>query len=142
MSNFLRTRNNCFLDDDLFSDFFNEPVFVDNKHLMKTDIKENEKDFEITIDMPGYDKENIKMSLDNGYLTVEGHVEKVEKDNGDKKHFLRRERYYGSMSRSYYVGDSIKEEDIKASFKNGVLNVIVPKKVEKKLEEKKYIAIE
>lgn len=140
MSNYLRNRGNDYLLDDFFNDFF-VPETSNEKHLMKTDIKENEKNFEVSVEMPGFDKNNIKMSLKNGYLTIEGHIEK-NNDEEDKKHYIRKERYSGSVERSYYVGEDVKEEDIKASFKNGILEISIPKEIEKKVEEKKYIAIE
>ena len=138
MKNYLTNRD--YWNDSLFNDFFGDSMFrANNKHLMKTDIKEDENKYDLDIEMPGMTKDNIKISLENSYLTIEGEIEnKEEKD--EKKHYIYHERYYGSMSRSYYVGDSVKEEDIKAKFENGILHIEIPK-VEKKLDEKKYIQI-
>ena len=132
-------------DFDLFGDMFDDPFFAssnDNK-MMKTDIKENDNNFELEIDLPGFKKDNIKMSIDDGYLTINAKQEdnKDEKDKHGK--YVRRERYFGECSRSFYIGDDIKEEDIKAKYKNGTLRVEIPKKEEKKnLPNKKYIQIE
>ena len=98
--------------------------------------------FEISIDLPGYEKENLDMSIEDGYLTVHA---KMSKENEDKEEgkYVRKERFFGECSRSFYVGEDVTEEDIKASFKNGTLMIDVPKKEEKKaLPEKKYITIE
>ena len=117
-------------DFDLFDDMFDDPFFTSNDNkMMKTDIKEN--------------KDNIKMTIDDGYLTINA---KQETNNDEKdKHgkYVRRERYYGECSRSFYVGEDIKEEDIKAKYTDGTLKVEIPKvEPKKELEEKKYIEIE
>ena len=131
-------------DFDLFGDMFDDPFFASNDNkMMKTDIKENDNNFELEIDLPGFKKDDIKMSIDDGYLTINAKQEdnKDEKDKHGK--YVRRERYFGECSRSFYVGDDIKEEDIKAKYKNGTLRVEIPKKEEKeKLPDKKYIEIE
>lgn len=129
---------------DLFDDIFDEPMFGrnDNK-IMKTDIKETENGYEIIVDLPGYNKNNLHISIEEGYLTVNAKQEKEhnEKDNHGK--FVRRERFFGECSRSFYVGEDIKEEDIKASYKDGVLTIDIPKVDQsKKIPEKKYIQIE
>ena len=130
-------------DFDLFDDMFDDPFFTrnDNK-MMKTDIKENDNNFELEVDLPGFNKDNIKMTIDDGYLTINA---KQETNNDEKdKHgkYVRRERYYGECSRSFYVGDDVKPEDINANFKNGILTLEVPKVENKgKLPEKKYIEI-
>ena len=129
---------------DLFDDIFDEPMFGrnDNK-IMKTDIKEHENGYEIIVDLPGYNKNNLHLSVEDGYLTINAKQEKDhnEKDNHGK--FVRRERFFGECSRSFYVGEDIKEEDIKASYKDGVLTIDVPKVDQtKKVPEKKYIQIE
>ena len=109
---------------------------------MKTDIKEKKDKYVIDIDLPGYEKENIKIEVEDGYLTVHAstNTNKEEKEEGK---FVRKERYVGSCSRSFYVGEEVNDEDIKATFKNGTLKLEIPKKEEKKeLPEKKYIQIE
>ena len=130
-------------DFDLWDDMFRDPFFTEGESkLMKTDIKEKKDKYLIDIDLPGYNKEGIKIEIQDGYLTVHAKVNKEENDE-EKGKFVRKERYTGECSRSFYVGDSIKEEDVKAKFKNGTLTLEVPKKEEhKEIEEKKYIPIE
>lgn len=110
--------------------------------LMKTDIRENETGFDLQIDMPGCRKEDVKAQVKDGYLIISASAnsETEEKDEAGK--FIRRERYSGSMSRSFYVGDSVSEEDIKAKFEDGTLKLTVPKEEPKQPEEPKYISIE
>lgn len=127
---------------DLFDEMFNDPFFTRGESkLMKTDIKEKKDHYELEIDLPGYEKEDIKIELSDGYLTVHASMNKTVEDEKDSK-YVHKERYVGNSSRSFYVGEGIKEEDIKASFKNGTLKLTLPKKEQEKLEEKKYIDIE
>ncbi|MDD4057039.1 MAG: Hsp20/alpha crystallin family protein [Bacilli bacterium] len=147
MSNYLRKRNDLgFLGDSFLRDFFDySPFNREYEDLMKTDVIEKENGYELKVNMPGYAKDNIKVSLEKGYLTIEGHVEKTEEtpESEDKKEkYLRRERFCGSITRSYYLGDDIVDDNIKANFTNGVLSVVVQKVDPEKLETKKYIAIE
>ncbi len=130
-------------DFDLLEDMFRDPFFTSNESkVMKTDIKEHKDKYVIDIDLPGYKKEDIKLSVDDGYLTVHASMDS-ENEEKEKGKYVRRERYMGSCSRSFYVGDAVKSEDIKASFKNGTLKIEVPKKEDKKeLAETKYIEIE
>lgn len=110
---------------------------------MKTDIKDTDQGYEITMNLPGVKKEDVKAELKDGYLTISAtsNSNKDEKDNNGR--YIRRERYSGSCSRSFYVGDQITEADIKARFENGTLTMQIPKKEEKPaVEDKKYIAIE
>ncbi len=129
---------------DLFKDFFEGDDFFPIKRessIMKTDIKEKKDKYIIVMDLPGYEKENINLSLKDGYLEVAAEVEKEENSDEDEK-FVHKERYYGHCSRSFYVGDQIKEEEISAEFKNGTLKICVPKKDdENKLPEAKRIEI-
>lgn len=129
---------------DLFDEMFNDPFFTrgENK-LMKTDIKEKGDKYLLEVDLPGYEKEDIKIEIDDGYLTVHASMNKnVDESDKDSK-YVHKERYVGECSRSFYVGEDIDQEDIKASFKNGTLKIEVPKKDQKKLEDnKKYIDIE
>lgn len=131
-------RRNSF---DLFEEMFKDPFFSDNESkVMRTDIKEKNDKYLIDIDLPGYDKENIKIDVEDGYLTVHANVNTENEEKEGK--FVRKERYMGSCSRSFYVGTEVKSEDIKASFKNGILQIQVPKKDDKKeLPNKKYIQI-
>ena len=128
---------------DLLGEMFADPFFTEHESkIMKTDIKEKTDKYLIGIELKRKKKENIKIDVEDGYLTV--HAE-INSDNEEKEEgkFVRRERYVGSCSRSFYVGNEVKSEDIKASFKNGILKIEVPKKEYKKeLPEKKYIEIE
>lgn len=130
-------------DFDLFDDIFGDSFFNDGgSKLMKTDIKEKKDKYIIDMDLPGYNKEGIKIEIQDGYLTVHANVNKEEKDE-EKGKFVRKERYVGECSRSFYVGKDITEDEIKAKFENGTLTIEVPKKDEKKeLPGKKYIPIE
>ena len=139
--------------ENLFDDFMNDfrfPAFPDvdkelygkhAKNLMKTDIRDMKDHYEMLIDLPGFKKDEMKIELNDGYLTIS--AEKgLDKDETDKNgSLIRQERYAGSLSRSYYVGEDITENDIHAKFENGVLTIDVPKKEETKPVEK-YIAIE
>lgn len=141
--------------DSLFDDFMNDFAFPDfsnmekrlyGKHgqnLMKTDVKEKDGNYEIDIDLAGFKKDEIQMELENGYLTVSA-SKGVDNDKKDEDgNYLRRERYSGSMSRSFYVGDHVTEEDVHPKYENGVLSFSVPKEEAKKIEDtKRYISIE
>ena len=113
-----------------------------NKNMMKTDVRETENSYELDIDLPGFKKDEIKLELENGYLTISA-AKGLDKDETDKKtgKYIRRERYAGNLSRSFYVGENVKQEDFKASFKNGILRITVPKEEKKAKEEKNYITI-
>ena len=129
---------------DLFDEMFNDPFFTrgENK-LMKTDIKEKGDKYLLEVDLPGYEKEDIKIEIDDGYLTVHASMNKDVDESDKNSKYVHKERYVGECSRSFYVGEEINEEDIKASFKNGTLKIELPKKEQKKLEDsKKYIDIE
>ena len=129
---------------DLLEDMFRiDPFFSEEgSKVMKTDIKEKDNEYQLAIDLPGYDKKDIRISIEDGYLNIHAKTnsEKEEKEEG---RFVRKERYFGECSRSFYIGNDITEEEIKATFKNGTLKLEIPKKEEKKeLPEKKYIQIE
>lgn len=111
-------------------------------NVMKTDVKETDAGYELDIDLPGFKKDEINAQLENGYLTISASkgLDKEEKDKKGK--YIRKERYAGAMSRSFYVGDDVTQEDIKAKYEDGILRLSVPKKDAKPVEEKKYIAIE
>lgn len=152
MSNYLPTvfgENLMDVFDDFDRSFFRGFGNVDHalygkhaQHMMKTDVKELEDSYEVDIDLPGFKKDEIHLELNNGYLTIS--TEKtLEKDSeGKKGKMLRQERYSGVMQRSFFVGEHLTEEDIKASYDSGVLHVIIPKKDAPKAPEKKTILIE
>ena len=141
-----------------FDDMFNFPFWDDRdmkkiekklygrrgKNLMKTDIKDTDKAYELEMDLPGFKKDEIKVSLENGYLTISAarglDVDEQEKETAK---YIRKERYAGSCQRSFYVGEGVKQEDIKGEFKHGILKLVIPKKEEKpEVETSKYISIE
>ena len=129
-----------------FADFGDTDKVLYGKHaknMMKTDVREKDDSYEVDIDLPGFKKDEIQLQLENGYLTVSA-AKGLDKDEEDKNgRYVRRERYAGSMSRSFYVGDQITEQDVHASYENGILKLSVPKVEAKAVEEKKhYIAIE
>ena len=140
--------------ENLFDDWFDFPSFpefrnIDRKlygrhaaHEMKTDVREHEDHYEVDVDLPGFKKDEIRLELENGTLTVHAakDLEKEQKDKAGK--IIRQERFSGAMQRSFYVGEALTEEDIGAKFENGVLSLNIPKKDVKKLPEKKVIQIE
>ena len=132
------------LFDNMFDDFFKDPFFTRNNSVkvMKTDIQEKDDKYILDMDLPGYDKEDIKAQLKDGYLTISAQKNTSNDEKDEEGNYIRRERYCGRCSRSFYVGDSIKEEDIKASFNNGILELTFPKEVPQKEEEMKYITID
>ena len=145
--------------EDMFDEFMRDFPFFDErderraekklygrrgKNLMKTDVKETDQGYELEMDLPGFTKDEIKVSLENGYMTISA-AKGLDKDEQDKKsgRYIRKERYAGSCERSFYVGEDITEEDIKGEFKHGILTLNVPKKEAKPaVETNKYIAIE
>ena len=141
-------------NDNLFDDFFEFPFFDDRaerklyghnaKNIMKTDIKEHKDGYELEIDLPGFHKDEIQAELKDGYLTISA-AKQLNQDEKEKESgkYIRRERYSGSCQRSFYVGDEITQEDIKAEFKHGILKLFVPKKEAKPVSnDPKYITIE
>ena len=135
-------------DDDWFDfdrDFWGRknPLYGKNaKNIMKTDIREHDTGYELDVDLPGFKKDEINIELENGYLTISA-AKGLDKDEQDKKgKYIRKERYAGAMQRSFYVGDVVTEEDVKAKFEDGILKLSIPKKDAKEVETKKTIAIE
>ena len=111
--------------------------------LMKTDVKETDKDYKLSVDLPGVKKDDLKAELKDGYLTISATVNQNNDEKDEEGRYIRRERFSGSFNRSFYVGENVSEEDIKAKFENGTLMLTVPKKESApQVEEKKYIAIE
>ena len=136
---------NLFNDDWMDFGFPEVDKALYGKHannVMKTDVKETDTGYEVDIDLPGFKKDEINARLDNGYLTISA-AKGLDKDEKDKKgKYIRKERYAGAMSRSFYVGEGVTQEDIKAKYEDGILRLSVPKKEAKAVENKKYIAIE
>ena len=141
--------------ENLFDDFFNDdfslfpampardPLYGKHaKNLMKTDVRETNGSYELDIDLPGFKKDEIHAELENGYLTISAE-KSLDKDEKDKAgHYIRRERSFGRSSRTFFVGDGVKESDIKAKYADGILKLSIPKKELPQSENKKMIAIE
>ena len=145
--------------DNLFDDFMNDFPFFDDRdvkkaekklygrrgrNLMKTDIRETDHSYELEMDLPGFKKDEIRVSLENGYLTVSA-AKGLDQDEQEKKtgKYIRRDRYAGACERSFYIGEEVTQEEIKGEFKHGILKLTIPKKDAKaQVPEKKYIAIE
>ena len=125
----------------VFDDLFYDPFMSRSGNNMRTDIIEKENEYELSMELPGFNKEDIRMELKDGYLMISANKNTDNEVKDDEGHIIRRERYQGSCSRSFYVGD-MKEEDIKASFTNGELKVSLPEAGIKRAEEKKYIEIQ
>ena len=145
------------MNDTMFSDLFDDPFFEGWRNMdraaacdpnmsagmMSTDVRETDKGYMVDIDMPGFKKDDISLDLQNGYLTVSAHRNSSHEDKDDNGRWLRRERYAGSCSRSFYVGEDVKDSDIHASYKDGTLCIQVPKmQAQPQVESKHQIAIE
>ncbi len=136
--------------ENLFDDFFDtvsRPIKAIRQapipQVMRTDVKESEKGFTLDIDLPGYKKEDISAELKDGYLTVSAKTSDEHEDKEEDGTYIRRERSFGSCSRSFYIGEDIVDSEIKAKFEDGILRVYVPKKeIEPPVETRKYISIE
>ena len=132
--------------ENLLDDFFGEPFGgydYSESGLMTTDVKDTDKGYEVTMNMPGVKKEDVKAELKDGYLTVSAETNTKKDEKAEDGKYIRRERYSGSCSRSFYVGDGVKQEDIKAKFEDGTLKLFAPKEAAKPaVEQKKYISIE
>ena len=141
--------------ENLFDDFFTDPFGMmvmpqrhdplygkHSKNLMKTDVRETEDSYELDVDLPGFKKDEIHLALDHGYLTISAEKSMEKDKENEKGKMLRQERYSGVMQRSFYIGDHLSEEDVKASYESGVLHVKFPKKEALKAPEKKTILIE
>ena len=138
--------------ESLFDEFFDDfarpvksvaRVSAPATAVMRTDIKESENGYELDIDLPGYKKEDVQAQLKDGYLTITAMTAKNTDQKDENGKYIRRERYSGTCSRSFYVGDDIRQEDIRAKFEDGILKIGVPKKKEQpEIEENKFITIE
>lgn len=131
--------------EDVFGDFFGDyrPAHNRNpRNLMRTDVKETDGTYEVDIDLPGFRKEDINAKLEKGYLTITAAQDQSNDEKDENGKYIRRERYVGTCSRSFYVGDHMTEDDIHAKYENGILKLSIPKKEAKQIEEQKFIAIE
>ena len=130
------------LFNDSFDEVFKDPFFSRNMEYMKTDIREKDNTYILEVELPGYQKEDIHMELQNGYLSIQAAHHQLKEDKDDKGNLIRQERYSGTCKRSFYVGDNLMESDIHASFQNGELTITFPKEAPEKVEESRFIPIE
>ncbi len=145
-------RTNSLIDDLFDDDWFNDKEFRNMekklyghraKNVMNTDVKETEDGYELEMDLPGFKKEEVSVELNDGYITIRA-AKGLDEDEKEKKtgKYIRRERYSGACERSFYVGEEVTQQDIKASFKHGILRLDIPKKEVKKVEQNNFISIE
>lgn len=125
---------------DLFDSFFG--TSFKNDSLMRTDVYEKDGYYHFDMELPGYTKEDVTMDLVDGYLVIKANHNMNNEEKDNKGNLIRSERYSGSCSRSFYVGDNIKAEDVKAKFENGILNIICPSKEQKSIETAQRVSIE
>jgi HSP20 family molecular chaperone IbpA len=131
--------------DDFMNDFFDFPKRGINEHpftIMKTDVKELENKYQVMVELPGYTKDEIEVEIVNGYLRIHAEREEETEEKKEDGNYIRKERYVGSCSRRYYIGEDVKQEDVKATFEDGLLQIEVPKKEEHKKEPRKIISID
>ncbi len=133
-----------FMDFPFEREFFRGTPFrrTSSQSLMKTDVKELDGSYELDIDLPGYKKEDVSAKLENGYLTISASTNKNNDEKDKDGRYIRRERYTGQCSRSFYVGNQVTQDQIKAKFENGILKLSIPKVEKQQVEQKKYISIE
>ncbi len=140
MFNYLTPRKNYAVERNFWNDFFSPTFFSTNSSVMKTDIRETEKEYLLDVELPGFNKEDVRISLDDGYLTIET-KKNEEKENTEDRNYIRKERYSVNASRSWYVGN-IDQTLIKANFNNGILTVSVPKEQLPEKDTRNYINID
>ena len=132
-------------NSNLFDYLFSDPVFNTNTtntaNVMSTDIREKENGYLLDMEVPGFDKEDLKLELKDGYLTVTAEHKTTNDEKDNEGHIIRQERYYGSSKRSFYIGEQIEKQDIKAKYDKGILNIFVPKKDAKQIEKQQTIEI-
>ena len=145
-------RTNSLIDDLFDDDWFDDKEFKNvekklyghrAKNVLNTDVKETEDGYELEMDLPGFKKEEVSVELNNGYITIRA-AKGLDEDEKEKKtgKYIRRERYSGACERSFYVGEEVTQQDIKASFRHGILKLDIPKKEAKKIEQNNFISIE
>lgn len=139
---FLANRVNSLFDEMFREPFFTRSSWFDNSQMMKTDVQEKDGNFIIDMELPGYTKEDIQAELKDGYLTISANHNESKEEKDGNGNYIRKERYMGSCKRSFYVGDNVKQEDIRAAFKDGILRLAVPKESVAIEAKPNYIAIE
>ena len=130
------------INKSLFDDFFTDSMFNTNTtNVMSTDIREKDNGYLLDMEVPGFNKEDLKLELKDGYLTISAEHKTTNDEKDNDGHIIRQERYYGSSKRSFYVGDQIEKQDIQAKYDKGILSIFVPKKEVKKIENNQTIEI-
>lgn len=144
----LANRNNNLFDTFFNDDWFTNPWFDSRKaseayhQMMRTDVQEDEKGYQLEMELPGYTKDEISATLEDGYMTITAEKKNESEDHKDKN-YIRKERYYGKCQRTFYVGTEVEENDIHAGFQHGILTIQIPKKEPKpQVEQQRYIQIE
>ncbi|MCM1091249.1 MAG: Hsp20/alpha crystallin family protein [Butyrivibrio sp.] len=134
---------NSLFGRNMLDDFFGMPFGSNTSEMMSTDVRETEDGYEVVMNLPGFAKEDVKGEVKDGYLTISASTSSSNDSQDEGGKYIRRERYCGSCSRSFYVGDAVTQEDIKARFENGTLQLQIPKKeATRKIEDRHYIAID
>lgn len=126
----------------IFDDLFDDAFAYSRNGLMRTDVRKKDGYYMLDVELPGYKKEDIKISLFNGNLTISAEHHETEEEKDNKGAVVRQERYYGNCSRTFYVGDAVRQTDVHAAYNNGILTVTVPTAEKKEAEEKKFIDIQ
>lgn len=126
---------------DLFDTMFDGFFPSNNSNMMRTDVREKDGYYDLDIELPGYKKEDIAMEISDGYLNIKATRTSSEEENDARGNLIRQERFYGSVSRSFYVGDNIKAEDIKARYDNGILSINLPSREQKRIETSQKVEL-
>ena len=139
---YLTKRDNRFFDDFFKAPFWSNTESGANTRIMKTDVQETDTEYVIAMDLPGFNKDNIQVELKDGYLTISATKSSSDEEQYENGKYIRKERFEGSCKRSFYIGEYANEENVKASFNNGVLKLEVPKEPEVLPEPPKRITIQ
>ena len=126
---------------DLFDTMFDSFLPTNSNNMMRTDVHEKDGYYDLDIELPGYKKEDIAMEISDGYLNIKATRTNSDEEKDERGNLIRQERFYGSISRSFYVGDNIKAEDIKAKYENGILNINLPSREQKRIETSQTVEL-
>lgn len=126
---------------DLFDTMFDSFLPTNSNNMMRTDVHEKDGYYDLDIELPGYKKEDIAMEISDGYLNIKATRTNSDEEKDERGNLIRQERFYGSISRSFYVGDNIKAEDIKAKYENGILNINLPSREQKRIETSQKVVL-
>ena len=126
---------------DLFDTMFDSFLPTNSNNMMRTDVHEKDGYYDLDIELPGYKKEDIAMEISDGYLNIKATRTNSDEEKDERGNLIRQERFYGSISRSFYVGDNIKAEDIKAKYENVILNINLPSREQKRIETSQKVEL-